>query len=283
MNASSVDEADKVSKVLSQSGRKPKATPDRVSEAIKTLKARKEDLTAVAVQSLTGGSFTTVCRVMRELVENQAAISAATPLPEGLVKALKAYSDTSVAGVTEEWRLRFDELRALCMTLEKSATQLEEDNEGLHDEVERLRGERDQQAGRCALLHEELTAVKHEIAALQNQLVAAHLHAARSDDERDAAIDRLQREELRCIRANEQLEQNSEVVTTMRVELATTKAHLEHALQRTKERESGGVQPSAKQLAATSLEHNIEAVKASLRTGIDPVPMSNDDDDIGPP
>ena len=282
MNTDSANETEMVNEPPRRRGRTPKATPDRISEAVKALEAQGKEPTVEAVQALTGGSDGTVCRLLRELKESRTPTASAMALPDALVKSLKAYAEASVADVSEKWRERFNELRASCIKLEMSTTQLEKENEELQREAEHIGSERDQQAGRCTLLREELNTQKQEIAALRNQLVVAELHAGRADDERHTAIDRLQREEVALVKANEQLDQNSEVVTSMLVELATTKAHLEHAQQRIKELQTSSVQHPIRAMEASTLEQRIKAVKAIRRTGIDTAPINDDDDDVGP-
>lgn len=277
MNANTTHETDAIHEAPRGRGRPKKATNDRVNEAIKSLKAQRITPTIELVRSLTGGSDSTICKAKRELEDAEATVLASTPLPESLVKALKAYGETSVADVSVKWQQRLDEMRELCMTLEKSAARLEQDNEDLQGEVDQVLRERDQQAGRCALLSEALNTQKQEIAALRTQLAAAELHAGRADDERRTAFDRLQREELGRLRANEQLEQNAEVVASMRVELAATRAHLEHAQQRIKELQSSRAQNPIRELEARSRQQTIKDLQAIPRADIDPAVLSDDD------
>ena len=289
MNQKSDQEEDAIAESIRRPGPKLKATRDRFDEAVKIIEGRGERLSVEGLRLIIGGYPGTVGRMLLELIEERVAFASAVPFPADLTKALKSYADDSIAEVTKTWNQRYEEILAVCLALQTATSQLERANKDLQEDAEQLRNERQQEAGRYARQSEELNSQKQEIATLRNQLFGAELRVGRADDERDAAIKRLDGQELASIKTKESLDQHREVVADLREELGVTKTHLEHARAQIKslearsvqlpikEQRAGSPQPPIRELEARSRQQTIKALQAIPRADIDPAVFSDDD------
>lgn len=246
MNLSPALEDAAVAELRGRPGPKPKkVTPDRFNEAVKTLKDRGEKIAVEAVRLLIGGNPGTVGTMVREYKESLRRDTSTVSFPESLANALRSYAAESVAEVSEEWKHRYDEVRAICVSLETSSNEAEDERDRLENEVEQLLNQRQRDEGRNGRLREEVDSKNVEIAALRTQLMDERLHASRVDAERAAVFDRLIHHEDKYGKKSEQLELLREEVAVLNVAVVRTQAKLEYEQLRNlenKERRKNGIE-----------------------------------------